>query len=145
MSRIPRIPLSLLERGCACVSGSDDEGKNNRRNQERNVSRDEGCDAMASLCALFPALRKAPGAAPWDATAMLRHACGAISHGEQLAARFVLSVWNCKADWNEEAHKKGFLRADDRLRRFDVFEALAVWDFANREAFLTWARDPFFP
>lgn len=106
---------------------------------------DGGRDAMARLCALFPALREAPGAAPWDATAMLRYACGTISHGEELAARFVLSVWNCNTDWNDEAHKDGFLGADDRLRRFDVFEALGVWDFAHRDAFLTWARDPFWP
>lgn len=83
---------------------------------------------VAALAALFPALTGAPGVSPWDALALNLWACRGASHGEQLAARFVLTVWNQHEAWE--------------CGRFDVMEALSVWDDKNRAAFLTWARQP---
>lgn len=100
---------------------------------------------MAALCRRFPSLRHVAGADPWDATKMLRFACEAHSHGEQLAARFVLSVWNCNTDWNHEAHREGFLSGEERLRPFDIFEAFGTWDHEHRAAALAWLNDPFWP
>jgi hypothetical protein len=107
---------------------------------------DGGAAAMTRLCNLFPSLRNAYGVDPWDSMKMLSFACSGASHGALCAARFVLSVWNTVTDWNEEAHTAGILTdEEDRLRRFDVFEALGVWDFEHHKAFLTWVRDPFWP
>jgi hypothetical protein len=101
--------------------------------------------SMAKLCNLFPSLRGVDGADPWDSIKMLRHACDPISHGEELAARFVLSVWNSSTDWNEQAHELGFLAGEERLRPFDIFEAYSVWDFEHRDAALAWLTVPFNP
>jgi hypothetical protein len=54
------------------------------------------------------------------------------SHGEKLAARFILTVWN-----PSEARKRGW--------RFDAAEALAVWDSDNRAAYIAWCRNPIYP
>lgn len=54
------------------------------------------------------------------------------SHGEQMAARFLLTVWN-----PSQAKRKGW--------RFDVVEALAVWDMGNREAYTAWCATPIYP
>lgn len=113
--------------------------------RRRELWGEGGADAMTRLCRLFPTLRNAPGVEPWDSIKMLDFACSGASHGALLAARFVLSVWNHATDWNDEAHRAGILTGDDHLRRFDVFEALGVWDYPHHEAFLTWARDPFWP
>ena len=114
--------------------------------RRRELWGEGGAAAMTRLCKLFPSLRSAPGVEPWDSMRMLAVACGGASHGALCAARFVLSVWNCATDWDKEAHEAGILTdEEDRLRRFDVFEALGVWDFEHHEAFLTWARDPFWP
>lgn len=53
------------------------------------------------------------------------------AHGEQLAIQFLLNVWNPRHPWS--------------CRKFDVLEAVATWDDRNREAFVSWARDPFWP
>lgn len=71
--------------------------------------------------------------------------CSGVSHGEALAGRFVLSVWNSTTDWNEVAHEDGILEEGETLRRFDLFEAWGVWDEPHREAALAWLRDPFWP
>lgn len=47
------------------------------------------------------------------------------------AARFVLAVWNPRTEW--------------KCGRFDLMEALHCWDDDHREAFLTWARKPWWP
>lgn len=74
-------------------------------------------------------LRK-PGADPWDADLLCAQFRGA-SHGERLAIQFLLNVWDPGKKWS--------------CGKFDVFEALATWDDHNREAFLSWANDPFWP
>lgn len=93
----------------------------------------------------MPGLRKAPGVAPWDAMALLRWLCEeGQSHGEALAARFVLGVWNAHTDWVEEARKAGF-SAPAAARRFDLLEAVGVWDRAHLDAVQVWLEEPFFP
>jgi hypothetical protein len=101
--------------------------------------------SMTRLCHAFPSLRGAAGVDPWDAVELLRWACSGKSHGEVLAARFVLGVWNTGADWNEIAHEEGILSGEARFARFDFFGAFGTWDQDHREAFLLWARDPFWP
>lgn len=105
---------------------------------------DDGSTRMERLCALFPSLHRAPGARPWSALKMLQYACSGASHGERLAAKFVLGVWHA-TDWQQVARDEGVLKSDETLRPFDVFEAMNVWDEKNREAMLTWLRDPFWP
>lgn len=124
----------------ACHRG---EEQSRRR---RELWGEGGADAMPRLCKLFPSLRNAPGCDPWDSLKMLDYACSGASHGATLAARFVLSVWNSNTDWDAEAHREGILTDEDgHLRRFDLFEALGTWDYKHHEAFLMWARDPFWP
>lgn len=93
----------------------------------------------------LPSLRRAPGAHPFDAGKMLRWLCSTgMSHGEMLAARCVLGVWNVDTNWVEQAREAG-LPEPEAARRFDVLEAAAVWDPAHLAAFGKWIESPFFP
>jgi hypothetical protein len=84
---------------------------------------------FSALVQSLPAIRGAPGACPWDAVALNDWAASGVpSHGELCTARFVLAVWDPSAEW--------------RSGRFDVMDALGVWDIAHRSAFLKWAADP---
>ena len=81
------------------------------------------------LAQTFPALWKAPGVSPWDALTIDEWATsGRPSHGELCTAKFILAVWDPDGEW--------------RSGRFDVMEALRVWDLTHRTAFLDWAADP---
>lgn len=81
------------------------------------------------LAKRFPSLHAAPGMNPWDAVAIDDWAAGGgPSHGEVCTARFVLAVWEPNENW--------------RSGRFDLMEALRVWDGPHRRAFLVWASDP---
>lgn len=93
-------------------------------------------DRFAIFVASFPALKDAPGTFPWDAHRLVKWARSA-SHGEQLAAKFVLGVWNPGTDWSKVAGVK--------FSRFDLFEAMNVWDDAQIAAAVAWMRRPFFP
>lgn len=93
----------------------------------------------------FPSLRRAPGARPWDAQRFLEWLCSnGLSHGELLAARFVLGVWNSQADWEHEA-KLRCLPTPAAAKRFDVLAAAAVWDRAHLDAVQAWLEAPFWP
>jgi len=48
-----------------------------------------------------------------------------LGHGDQLAANFVLSVW------------------DPKNNDFNIHEALGTWDDEHRSVFVEWAEDPF--
>ena len=117
------------------------------RDERRRLLWGEGDnrERMLRLCARFPSLAGFADLGRWDADAVLAWVCSGISHGEALAGRFVLSVWNSTTDWNEVAHEDGLLEDGETLRRFDLFEAWGVWDDAHREAALAWLRDPFWP
>ncbi len=92
-----------------------------------------------TLVKQLPSLaRKEAPISPWNATTFLRWTCGtAMSHGELLAARLVLGVWNPDTDWVAEARKE-HLDAPEAAKRFDVIEAAAVWDAAHLKALTDW-------
>ena len=54
-----------------------------------------------------------------------------VTAGSLMAGRFVLQVWNPSTKWT--------------AGRFNVVEAMQRWDYAHRDAFLAWARDPWWP
>jgi hypothetical protein len=88
---------------------------------------------MTQLARTFPTFAAdgpkglTPGLDPFDAVKLWDHAKG-WSHGEQCAARFVLSVWDPAGNpWYE---------------KFDLHEALGVWDSRHLMAFIAWAVDP---
>jgi hypothetical protein len=85
-------------------------------------------EAIESLAETFPSLRGAPGVSPWDALALNLWACRGASHGEKVTAQFILTVWNQHEAWE--------------CGRFDVMEALQVFDLNHRAAFLAWAQEP---
>jgi hypothetical protein len=86
---------------------------------------------MTELAQSFPCLRGAPGIDPFDAQELDRWAAAPVSHGEQVTAQFVLAVWSPGTDWQSG--------------RFDVMEALRVWDPSHHAAFLGWAKDAWWP
>lgn len=87
---------------------------------------------MTAFARTFPCLRQAPGTELWDAPEFDRWAADTpLSHGEVETARFVLAVWDPAGTW--------------RCGRFDLMEALRVWDETHRQAFLAWAGDPWWP
>jgi hypothetical protein len=87
---------------------------------------------MSGLALSFPGLVGAPGTLPFDAEALdAWAAAGGIGNGSQHAARFVLSVWN--------------YRAERAAGPFNAVHALGVWDADHRAAFLAWAQDPWWP
>jgi hypothetical protein len=92
---------------------------------------DEARQKMTALARTFPSMRNALGVDPWNPLHLQTWAKGPHSHGEIVTARFLLSVWDPHQSWN--------------LERFDVMEALRVWDLPHREAFLAWGRDPWWP
>jgi hypothetical protein len=113
-----------------------------------------GPEGMRRLCRLFPALARLQLASDWTegegqlapaTEALLRIASGPGDDGERLCARFVLAVWNPRTDWQAVARKHRIIEPDDVLARFDVFEALRVWDSEHVQAMLTYLADPFWP
>lgn len=87
---------------------------------------------MAAFARTFPSTAKAAGVAVWDATALDRWAAGTpLAHGELVTARFLLAVWEPGQAWESG--------------RFDLMDALRVWDHRHRAAFLAWADDPWWP
>jgi len=86
---------------------------------------------MTALARTFPSTRNAPGVDPWRADLVEEWAKGPISDGERMTARFLLSVWDPRLAWE--------------LDPFDVMEALKVWSLSHHEAFLRWARKPWWP
>lgn len=121
---------------------------------------------MTALALSFPTLRDAP-VDPWDAEAVEAWIRGGTGgSGARHAARFVLGVWSSRryaVDANDlrtalgvPAERDGFAAAPIAATEwsppardflidgyaFDVLAALAVWDARHRDAFLAWARAP---
>lgn len=89
-------------------------------------------EKMSTLAETFPGLSNVPGVRPWDASALDDWAAsGEMGHGALVAAQFVLSVWNPKMTWS--------------CGKFDIHEALGVWDGKHSAAFLAWAAKPWWP
>ena len=87
---------------------------------------------MAALARTFPSTAKADGVRLWDANTFDRWVAESpVSHGELLTAQFLLAVWDPAQDW--------------RCGRFDLMDALRIWDDRHRAAFLAWVADPWWP
>ena len=86
-------------------------------------------DRISTLADSFPTLRFAPGVRLWDSGTLDEWANGPDpGDGARHAARFVLAVWDNGTQWQSG--------------RFDVVEALAVWDHEHKRAFRAWADEP---
>jgi hypothetical protein len=70
------------------------------------------------------------GMIPWNADKLDQSFAGR-SHGEKCVIRFLLNLWDRQEKWE--------------CGRFDLFEALRIWDTDRRKVFLSWANDPFWP
>jgi hypothetical protein len=68
-------------------------------------------------------------ARPWDAMA-LDDSSGGLSHGEKQAIGFMLRVWSPSEKWKT---------------KFDLHEAVSVWDPRRRAAAIRWIEKPFWP
>lgn len=97
---------------------------------------------IAQLALTFPCLHNAPGVMPFDAIKLLKWASTVASHGERIAARFLLSVWNSSTDWGDVARERGF---GSDFKRFDLFEAMHCFDAEHLAAMQAWIKRPFFP
>lgn len=86
---------------------------------------------IAFVAQTLPCLRGVPGVAPWNAIALDAWATRSRPRPrpeQHYAVQFLLSVWDPQSEW--------------RSGCFDVMGALRVWDRQHREAFLSWARNP---
>lgn len=101
-------------------------------------------EKISQLAMTFPSLRGAPGVEPWDALALLKWTRVA-SHGEAIAAKFVLGVWNPSTDWDKVAEDNGLLKDGGHVAPFDLFEAMNCLDHESIAAISAWIRKPFFP
>lgn len=86
-------------------------------------------ERMSEIAERFPSLRGRPGVRPWDAITLARWIVSGVSHGEQLAGRFMLGVWNGGDEWPWVGLKRL------SIKPFDLFEAKACWDEAHQRAF----------
>jgi DNA primase len=85
-------------------------------------------EGMTELARTFPALRNLfDTSLTWDPESLDDHAF-TLSKGERCALQFILHVWNQHTRWN--------------CGRFNVFEAMDLWDHKHRAAFLSWASNP---
>jgi hypothetical protein len=111
--------------------------------------------AIVALARKFPSLaERIPGIEPWNPLELLRWiVLGGHSHGEVLAAKFVLGVWN-NADWQEVANEDPDPLAEYRrlceeprgkivLTKFSLFEAMSVWDDEHRTGLIYLAERSF--
>lgn len=104
-------------------------GSGMNRSRFKVVLPDPPADPIEQLALCFPTLSAAGGVRPWNPREFDRWACGpAPGHGAKHSAHFVLAVWNNNIDW--------------RCGRFDVVEALSIWDEAHQAAFLAWCAKP---
>ena len=98
-----------------------------------NIEDEQFCpDALKiqRLAYSFHSLVGLRGIEPWDPSVLATESIPNVSSGTRHALVFVLSVWNPKAPQHYG------------LEPFDVHDALKIWDTPNRDAFATWARDP---
>ena len=86
---------------------------------------------MTAFALTFPAMRYALGVEPWDALELDAWGSGPRSHGERVTAQFLLNVWDPSTEW--------------KCGRFDLMEALRIWDPEHHKAFLRWAAAPWWP
>lgn len=84
---------------------------------------------LRAMCSSFPALEGAPGIEPWEPDVLDEWAAGPDGEsGARHAAAFVLELWDSRARW--------------RVGVFEFVVAMRQWDEQNRQAFLAWAKTP---
>lgn len=134
------------------VGPSNDEDASGDRIRHRDpFGGGELRERMGELCRGFPSLRNLEGAGSgeWNADRVLAFACHRERDAGQLAALFVLRVWNSNTDWNIIAHMEGengeppILMPEETLVPFEFFEAWRVWSPVTRQAALAWMVSPF--
>lgn len=107
-------------------------------------------ERMTQLALTFPTLRKAPGVDPWDIS-LFEDWAKMCSHGELLTVRFLLAVWHGRSFRVESTTTKADgtriykVSSPWSCGLFDAVDALGTWDREHREAFLTWAKEPWWP
>jgi hypothetical protein len=130
----------------------------------RSILREGGTKAMLwCLAQSFPSVANLLARVKFEAFSPLdlrTLAVSGVSHSERMALLFLLRVWNSHTDWDDlelmEEWREHLsedpavpLQLDPRLRyrvgKFDVFEALSVWDDDHRRVFRAWAEDPVWP
>lgn len=86
-------------------------------------------EKLAAFARTFPSMAKASGVKLWDANTLDLWATESpISPGELATAQFLLAIWDPTHNW--------------RCGRFDLMDALKLWDDRHRAAFLAWAEEP---
>ena len=73
---------------------------------------------------------KKNGVDPWNAIELDRSFNGA-SHGEKCTIAFLLNVWSPGDKWN--------------CGKFDMIDAMGVWDDDQLAAFRSWVNNPWWP
>jgi hypothetical protein len=90
---------------------------------------DDASIRIRTLAQNFPGLWRAPGISPWNALRLDEWAASnGPSHGERCAAQFLLAVWNPDEPWQSG--------------KFDLMEALRVFDAQHHRALIEWALNP---
>jgi hypothetical protein len=91
---------------------------------------DELEEKIQSLAKTFPCLSDVPYIDPWGPSALDHWAVNHATKEQNHAVRFLLAVF---VPGKPKAWRCG---------GFDVVDAFRVWDDCEKEAFLTWARNP---
>lgn len=100
-------------------------------------------DQMAALANLFPTMRGVPGTDPWNVEDLIAWLnSGAPTSGSRWAAMFLLGVWAADTDWYQYGLRK---RKGMRVGKFDLFSAMAAWDYQHIQAMQEWVANPFWP
>jgi hypothetical protein len=153
-----RITLDIPGAPGRTVTGDPDHVRSYVKEVERQlVARTQwpgdGPAQMTALALLFPSMTRhdgstIPGVDPWDPGELVNwlNSSGEPTGGSRHVALFLLSIWNSD-DW--AAHglrvRKPAHKADRRIGRFDLADAMAVWDSKHRQAAFAWLLNPFWP
>lgn len=92
--------------------------------------REFGDLSFNDLIDALPPIRKAPGAAPFDAVKFDKWAAGGASSHEKILARFILKIWNHDTKW--------------KCGEFDITD-VALLDAPYRAVIMKWVANPSFP
>lgn len=141
-----------MEHNGGIITGPDEQSvRDFVRSSEESAARrarwpSDTREAMTVLAESFPTLKGSPGVRPWDEGAFLAWLCtDGHSHGRLVAAQFILSVWNPSTDWAEHAKDVEKLSYPEHAKRFDLLEAIGIFDRKHTAALIAWIDAPFWP
>jgi hypothetical protein len=80
---------------------------------------------------LFPTVKAAFGSTLFQPIDLDSWATSQPSDGALHAAKFLLALWNNQQVWD--------------CGKFDVTDAMSIWDAEHRAAFVVWAEQPWWP